>query len=76
MHCLRTHKFLFLAKFSLKMSPTVLFTYFKFILLQCFLILVFSFQLYPNGPIETPLETYFLVSLSIVESILVLHMLL
>ena len=48
-HCLQTHKFHFSATFSLKMSPTVLFTHLKIILLQCFL--VFSFQLYPNGSI-------------------------
>ena len=50
-YCLWTHKFHFSATFSLKMSPTVLFTYLKIILLQCFL--VFSFQLYPNGPLTS-----------------------
>ena len=48
-HYSRTHKFHFSVTFSLKMSPTVLFTHLKIILLQCFL--VFSFQLYPNGPL-------------------------
>ena len=48
-HYSRTHKFYFSATFSLKMSPTVLFTHLKIILLQCFS--VFSFQLYPNGPL-------------------------
>ena len=33
-HCLWTHKFQFLATFSLKMGPTVLFTHLKIILLQ------------------------------------------
>ena len=41
-----THKFHFSATFSLKISPTVLFTHLKIILLQYFS--VFSFQLYPN----------------------------
>ena len=36
MYCLRTHKFHFSAIFSLKMNLTVLFTYLKIILLQCF----------------------------------------
>ena len=40
--CLRVHKFHFSTTFSLKMSSTVLFTYLKIILLQCFS--VFSFQ--------------------------------
>ena len=35
-HCLRTHKFYFSTIFSLKIDPTVLFTYLKTILLQCF----------------------------------------
>ena len=35
-HCLRTHKFHFSVTFSLKMSPTILFTHLKIILLQCF----------------------------------------
>ena len=43
-HCLRTHKFHFLSIFSLKMGPTVLFTYLKIILLQCFQFLVFNFR--------------------------------
>ena len=36
MYCSRTHKFHFLATFSLKMGPTILFTYLKIILLQRF----------------------------------------
>ena len=36
-------------KKKIKMGSTVLFTYLKIILLQCFS--VFSFQLYPNGPL-------------------------
>ena len=32
----------------LKMGPTVLFTHLKIILLQCFSVFSFSFQLYPN----------------------------
>ena len=36
MHCSRTHKFHFSAIFSLKISPTALFTHLKIILLQCF----------------------------------------
>ena len=36
MYCLWIHKFHFLATFSLKMGPTVLFTYLKIILLQWF----------------------------------------
>ena len=43
-HCLRTHKFHFLSIFSLKMSPTALFTHLKIILLQCFQFSVFSFS--------------------------------
>ena len=43
-HCLWTHKFHFLSIFSLKMSPTVLFTHLKIILLQCFQFSVFSFS--------------------------------
>ena len=35
-HYSRTHKFYFSTIFSLKISPTVLFTYLKIILLQCF----------------------------------------
>ena len=47
--CSRTHKLYFSAIFSLKMGPTIRFTHLKIILLQCFSI--FSFQLYPNGPL-------------------------
>ena len=36
MHCSRTHKHHFSVTFSLKISPTVLFTHLKIILLQCF----------------------------------------
>ena len=43
-YCLRTHKFHFSTTFSLKMSPTVLFTHLKIILLQCFQFSVFSFN--------------------------------
>ena len=50
MYCSRTHKFHFSATFSLKIDPTVLFTYLKIILLQYFSVSIFSFQLYPNGP--------------------------
>ena len=38
--------------FSLKLSLTVLFTYLKIILLQCFYFLVFNNKRYPNNPIE------------------------
>ena len=48
-YCLRSHKLHFLTTFLLKMSPTILFTHLKIILLQCFS--VFGFQLYPNGPL-------------------------
>ena len=48
-YCLWTHKFHFSVTFLLQMGPTVLFTHLKIILLQCFS--VFSFQLYPNGPL-------------------------
>ena len=44
MYCLWTHKFHFSAIFSLKMGPTVLFTYLKIILLQCFSVFSSSFQ--------------------------------
>ena len=44
MHCSRTHKFYFLATFSFKMGPTVLFTHLKVILLQYFSVFSFSFQ--------------------------------
>ena len=37
-YCSRTHKFHFSVTFSLKMGPTVLFTYLKIILLQYFLV--------------------------------------
>ena len=50
-HCSWTHKFHFSTTFSLKMGLTILFTYLKIILLQCFSVSVFSFQLYPNGPL-------------------------
>ena len=43
-HCSRTHEFHFLATFSLKMGLTVLFTYLKIILLQCFSVFNFIFQ--------------------------------
>ena len=43
-HCLRTHKFYFLATFSLKMDLTILFTHLKIILLQYFSVFSFSFQ--------------------------------
>ena len=57
-YCSRTHKFYFLSIFSLKMGPTLLFTYLKIILLQCFQFSVFSFQFqqnkfYPNTPFIT-----------------------
>ena len=39
------------SNFLLKMDPTVLFTHLKIILLQCFSVFSFSFQLYPNGPL-------------------------
>ena len=44
MYCSRTHKLHFLSTFSLKMGPTILFTYLKIILLQCFSVFSFSFQ--------------------------------
>ena len=43
-HCSQAHKFHFSAIFSLKMGPTVLFTYLKIILLQCFQFSVFNFS--------------------------------
>ena len=43
-HRLWTHKFHFLATFSLKMGFTELFTHLKIILLQCFQFSVFSFS--------------------------------
>ena len=43
-YCSRTHKFHFSATFSLKMGPTILFTYLKIILLQYFSVFSFSFQ--------------------------------
>ena len=58
MHYSWTHKFHFSATFSLKSGPTVLFTYLKIILLQYFL--VFSFQLYPNGPLISPFVSVFI----------------
>ena len=51
-HCLRIKKIL-------KMSPTVLFTHLKTILLQCFQFSVFSFsnnKLNPNGPNKSHIE--------------------
>ena len=57
-HCSWTHKFHFSVTFSLKSGPTVLFTYLKIILLQYFL--VFSFQLYPNGPLISPFVSVFI----------------
>ena len=48
-YCSRTYKFYFSVTFSLKMGPTILFTHLKIILLQCFSVSIFSFQLYPNG---------------------------
>ena len=42
-HCSWTHKFHFLAIFSLKMGPTLLFTHLKIILLQYFSVFSFSF---------------------------------
>ena len=50
-HCSQTHKFHFSTTFSLKMDPTVLFTYLKIIFLQYFSVFNFSFQLYSNGPL-------------------------
>ena len=47
-HCLQTHKFHFSITFLLKMGLIVLFTHLKIILLRCFSIFSFSFQLYPN----------------------------
>ena len=43
-YSLLTHKFHFSTTFSLKMSLTILFTYLKIILLQCFLVFNFNFQ--------------------------------
>ena len=45
-----THKSLIYANFSLKLGPTILFTYLKIILLQYFQFLVFSNKQYPNRP--------------------------
>ena len=56
-HCLWTHKFHFLAIFSLKMGPMILFTYLKIILLQYFLIFNFNFQLYPNELLNSSNKT-------------------
>ena len=39
-----SHKIHFSTTFSLKMGPTILFTYLKIILLQCFSVFSFSFQ--------------------------------
>ena len=36
----------------------VLFTHLKIILLQCFLVFSFNFQLYPNGPLITFENTF------------------
>ena len=43
-HCSWTYKFYFSVTFSLKMSPTALFTHLKIILLQCFQFSVFNFN--------------------------------
>ena len=40
----------FLAKTTLKLGPTILFTHLKIILLQCFQFSVFSNKWYPNRP--------------------------
>ena len=58
-----THKSHFLVIFLLKISLTVLFTYLKIILLQCFQFSIFSEnKLYSNGPINcyptTKFRTY------------------
>ena len=56
MHYLRTHKFHFLATFSLKMGPMVLSTHLKIILLQYFSIFSFSFQF--SADLNEPLESF------------------
>ena len=43
-HCSWTYKFYFSVTFSLKLSPTALFTNLKIILLQCFQFSVFNFN--------------------------------
>ena len=43
-YCLRIHRFHFSTTFSLKMGPTILFTYLKIILLQYFSVFSFNFQ--------------------------------
>ena len=51
-HCSWTHKFHFLATFSLKMSHTTLFTHLKIIFVTVFSVSIFSFsnnKLNPNG---------------------------
>ena len=52
-HCSWTHKFHFSATFSLKIGLTVLFTHLKLFCYSIFQfsVSVFSFQLYPNGPL-------------------------
>ena len=67
MYCLWTHKFHFSTTFSLKMSPTVLFTHLKIILLQYFLFSFFNcIQTDPNKCLEStfarlhfPLSAFF-----------------
>ena len=61
-HYSRTHKFHFSTTFSLKIGPTILFTHLKIILLQCFSFSVFSFQLYPNGPLVIYIYIYIYIS--------------
>ena len=50
MHCSLDPQTFFLAKFSLKMGPTILFTHLKIILLQCFQFLVN--KRYPNTSLK------------------------
>ena len=60
-HCSWTHKFHFSTTFSLKMDPSVLFIHLKIILLQYFSVSVFSFYLYPNGPLMIYIFYFYLV---------------
>ena len=50
-HCSRDPQVRILTIFSLKLGLTILFTYLKIILLQCFQFLVFSNKRYPNRPL-------------------------
>ena len=53
MHCSRDPQIFFFNKLLLKISLTVLFTYLKIILLQCFQFSVFSSKWYPNRSLSS-----------------------